>query len=303
MTDTLRPAAPPQTGGVGIEAFFDPRTATVTYLVWDPATREAAIVDPVLDFDPKNGRLWTESVEKVLSAAAVRDLKIGHVLETHAHADHLTAAQIIKKRTGARIGIGSRIVEVQAVFAPRFGVTDLKPDGADFDDLYADEARFALGGLGVRVLHTPGHTPACITYVVDGAAFTGDGLFMPDFGTARCDFPGGDAATLYRSIRRILALDPSTRLFTGHDYPSGAGRQAPAWEATVAAQKAGNRHVRDGISEAEFVAMRTARDRDLESPTLLLPSLQVNIRAGRLPPPDRDGNTYLRLPIDPAALG
>ncbi|HEY3815268.1 MAG TPA: MBL fold metallo-hydrolase [Caulobacteraceae bacterium] len=292
---------------IGIEAFFDTRTATVTYLVWDPQTGFAAVIDPVLDYDPKSGRLWLESVDKVLAAAQARKLTIERVLETHAHADHLSGAQAIKHRLaqhgiGVRVAAGARIVEVQGEFAPRFAAFDLAEQGADFDDLYEDGAAFHLGRLSFRVMSTPGHTPACVTYVVADAAFVGDALFMPDFGTPRCDFPGGDAHALWRSIQRIFALPPQTRLFTGHDYPSGAGRAAPAWESTVAQQRASNRHVKDGTSEADFIAMRTARDRELEPPVLLLPALQVNIRAGKLPPADPGGRTFLRIPVDPAAL-
>ena len=292
---------------IGIEAFFDTRTATVTYLVWDPQTGFAAVVDPVLDYEPKSGKLWLESIDKVLAAAQARKLKVERVLETHAHADHLSAAQVIKRRTtsqggGARVAAGSRIVEVQREFAPRFAAFDIADQGADFDDLYEDGASFDLGRLAFRVIHTPGHTPACVTYLAADAAFVGDCLFMPDFGTPRCDFPGGDAHALWRSIQRIFHLPPQTRLYTGHDYPSGAGRQAPAWESTVAQQRASNRHVKDGTTEDSFVAMRTARDKDLEPPVLLLPALQVNIRAGKLPPPDPGGRTFLRIPVDAAAL-
>ncbi len=290
-----------------VQAFFDPRTATVTYLVWDPASRAAVIIDPVLDFDAKSGRLWTQSLDTALAVAADRGLTVERVLETHAHADHLSSAQIVKRRTGARIGVGSRIVEVQAEFGPKFQAADVVPGGGDFDDLFTDEARFALGALEVRVLHTPGHTPACVTYVIGGtsagAAFVGDTLFMPDFGSARCDFPGGDAVSLYRSVRRILDLPPQTRIFVGHDYPSGAGREAAAWETTVEAQRASNRHLKDGVSEADFVAMRTGRDRELEVPALLLPALQVNIRAGRLPPGAENGQVFLRIPVSLAELG
>lgn len=287
---------------IGIEAFFDTRTATVTYLVWDPETGFAAVIDPVLDYEPKSGKLWLESVDKVLAAAGARKLKIERVLETHAHADHLSAAQVVKRRTGARVAAGSRIVEVQREFAPRFAAFDLAEHGADFDDLFEDGATFALGRLSFRVMHTPGHTPACVTYLAADAAFVGDTLFMPDFGTARCDFPGGDAHALWRSIQRILELPDATRVFTGHDYPSGAGRQAPAWESSVAQQRASNRHVKDGVTEEAFVAMRTGRDRELDPPVLLLPALQVNIRAGKLPPADPGGRTFLRIPVDPAAL-
>jgi glyoxylase-like metal-dependent hydrolase (beta-lactamase superfamily II) len=278
-----------------VQGFFDKRTSTVTYLVADPSTGTAAVIDPVLDFDPKTGRIWTESVDAVLAAAQAQDLRIERVLETHAHADHLSGAQTVQIRTGARLGIGSGIVEVQQTFAPVFGARDV--NAAAFDDLFRDEESFALGALAVRVMHTPGHTPACVTYVIGDAAFVGDTLFMPDFGTARCDFPGGSAERLFQSIRRILELPPETRVFVGHDYPSGAGRDGPAWETSVAAERAANKHVRDGVEAAEFVAMRTARDRELDAPALLYPALQVNIRAGRMPPPESDGRVYLRTPV------
>ena len=292
---------------IGIEAFFDTRTATVTYLVWDRATGIAAAIDPVLDYEPKSGKLWLESVDKVLAAAQARKLKVERVLETHAHADHLSAAQVIKHRMTsqggrARVCAGSRIVEVQHEFAPRFAAYDIAEQGADFDDLYEDGATFELGRLAFRVMHTPGHTPACVTYLAEDVAFVGDTLFMPDFGTARCDFPGGDAHALWGSIQRLLTLPPQTRVFTGHDYPSGAGRQAPAWESTVAQQRASNRHVKEGTTEDSFVAMRTARDRELEPPVLLLLALQVNIRAGKLPPEDEGGRTFLRIPVESAVL-
>jgi glyoxylase-like metal-dependent hydrolase (beta-lactamase superfamily II) len=286
-----------------VQAFFDTRTATVTYLVADPATKVAVIIDPVLDFDPKCGRLWTQSIDAVLAAAAERGLTVERVLETHAHADHLSAAQTVKRRTGARVGAGARIVEVQRTFGPKFAAQDVAQGGADFDDLFTDEARFRLGGLEVRVLSTPGHTPACVTYVIGDSAFVGDTLFMPDFGSARCDFPGGDAVSLFRSVRRILELPPETRMFVGHDYPSGAGREAAQWQTTVGAQRAGNKHLKDGITEADFVAMRTQRDSGLDAPVLLLPALQVNIRAGRLPPATDEGQVFLRIPVTAEAAG
>ncbi|MBL8549624.1 MAG: MBL fold metallo-hydrolase [Hyphomonadaceae bacterium] len=285
---------------VSVQAFFDPATATTTYLVWDRATKEAAIIDPVLDFDPKTARLSTGSVDGVLAAAEAGGLQVRWALETHAHADHLSAADVVRKRTGAKLGIGARITEVQEAFKPLFNATDVIPDGHVFDALFEDEARFAIGQVEGRVLHTPGHTPACVTYVIGGAAFVGDTLFMPDYGTARADFPGGDAATLYRSIRRILDLPAETRIFVGHDYLS-EGRDKPAWETSVAEERVGNVHVRDGVSEASFVAMRQARDKTLAAPTLILPSLQVNIRAGAMPPAEADGRTYLKLPVNALA--
>lgn len=283
---------------IDIEARFDDATATVTYLVWDPATRAAAIIDPVLDFEPHSGRSGTQSVDALLEDARAKDLNIVWTLETHAHADHLSAAQRVREQTGAKIGIGARIVEVQSVFRDIFNAKDVTPDGSQFDALFEDGESFALGTATVRVLHTPGHTPACVTYVFDDeAAFVGDTLFMPDYGTARTDFPGGDAATLYRSIRRILDLPPQTRIFVGHDYPPKA-RGEPAWETSVAEERDGNIHITDAVSEADFVSMREARDATLRAPKLILPALQVNIRAGALPPPEDDGHVYLKLPVN-----
>jgi glyoxylase-like metal-dependent hydrolase (beta-lactamase superfamily II) len=279
-----------------VQAFFDPRTATVSYLVADPAANRGAIIDPVLDFDASTARVSTASADAILAAARKQGLTISHILETHAHADHLSAAHYLREVTGADIGIGANITQVQRLFAPMFGATDVSADGHEFDVLWEDGATFRIGGLEARVLHTPGHTPACVTYVIGDAAFVGDTLFMPDYGTARADFPGGDAATLYRSIHRILELPAATRVFVGHDYLP-AGRKLPAWESTVDEQRADNVHVHDGVSEAEFVAKRTARDRTLAAPALILPSLQVNIRAGDLPPAE-GGRRYLRLPVN-----
>lgn len=280
-----------------IQGFFDPQTATVTYLVADPATRNAAIIDPVLDFEPKAARLATGSVDAVLKAADERGLKIVWALDTHAHADHLSALDYVRRRTGAKTGIGARIVEVQERFRVLFNAQDVTPDGGVFDALFKDGDVFEIGALKARVLHTPGHTPACVTYVIDDAAFVGDTLFMPDYGTARADFPGGDAQTLYQSIRRILNLPAATRIFVGHDYQPST-RATPAWESSVTAQRDGNVHVHDGVSEDAFVTMRRARDATLAAPTLILPSLQVNIRAGALPPTESDGRAYLKLPIN-----
>lgn len=280
-----------------IQAFFDPQTATVTYLVSDPATKAAAIIDPVLDYEPKAAHLATTSIDAVLKAAADKGLKIEWALDTHAHADHLSAADYVRAKTGAKVGIGARITEVQKAFRSLFHIEETASDGAVFDALFADDDHFALGDLDVHVLHTPGHTPACITYVIGDAAFVGDTVFMPDYGTARADFPGGDASALYRSIQRILDLPAHTRIFTGHDYLP-AGRDKPAWESTVAEQRARNVHVHEGVTEDAFVQMRKARDATLEPPVLILPSLQVNIRAGALPPPESDGHRYLKLPIN-----
>lgn len=280
---------------IEILPFFDAATSTVTYLA--ASAGEAAVIDPVLDFDPKAARLTTGSIDAVLAAAAARGWRITWALDTHAHADHLSAADYVRAKTGAKIGIGARITDVQRAFKPLFNASDLATDGRAFDALFEDGATFKIGEAEVRVMHTPGHTPACVTYVIGDAAFVGDTLFMPDYGTARADFPGGDAATLYRSIRRILDLPETTRIFVGHDYLP-AGRDAPAWETTVAAERASNVHVRDGVSEDAFVAMRRARDATLAAPVLILPSLQVNIRAGALPPAESDGTTYLKLPVN-----
>ena len=280
-----------------VEGFFDPATHTVTYLVADPATGAALVIDPVLDFDAASGRTSTASLERVLARIAERGLRLERVLETHAHADHLTGADEIRARTGAPIGIGSRITEVQKVFGVLFEAHDVTADGVVFDSLFADGARFALGDLPVEVMHTPGHTPACVSYVIGDAVFTGDTLFMPDYGTARCDFPGGDARTLYRSIQRILARPPATRLFVGHDYLP-EGRSGFLWETTVAAQAADNIHIGGGRSEDAFVALREARDAKLKVPALILPSLQINIRAGALPPPEASGKRFLKLPLN-----
>lgn len=279
-----------------VQAFFDPATHTVTYLVSDPATRRAALLDPVLDFDPKAARTSTRTVDAVLGAVAARGLDLAYVLETHAHADHLSAAHLVRERMGVPVVIGERITGVQKAFAALFEADDVRPDGSAFDRLVRDGDRLPLGDLEIEVLHTPGHTPACVTYRIGDAAFVGDTLFMPDYGTARADFPGGDAATLYRSIRRILDLPAETRVFVGHDYLP-PGRDRHAWETTVAEQRAGNVHVHDGVSEEAFVALRRARDATLAPPALILPSLQVNIRGGAFPPPTRGGRVFLRLPV------
>jgi glyoxylase-like metal-dependent hydrolase (beta-lactamase superfamily II) len=279
-----------------VSAFFDKATNTVSYLVADPATRRAAVIDPVLDYDAASGEVDTRSVDALLAAASEASLAIDWVLETHIHADHLSGACIVAARTGARVGIGARVREVQRIFKPVFGADDVVPDGRVFDHLFADGERIALGDIGIEVLHTPGHTPACVSYHIGDALFVGDTLFMPDSGTARADFPGGDAATLFRSISRLLALPAETRVFVCHDYRAGGTRDF-AWETSVAAQRAHNIHVRDGIDEAVFVALREARDATLATPALLLPSIQVNMRAGRFPPAEADGVRYLRVPV------
>jgi glyoxylase-like metal-dependent hydrolase (beta-lactamase superfamily II) len=279
-----------------ITAFFDEPTNTVSYLVADPASRAAAVIDPVLDFDLASGRIATRSAERILAAARDKDLTIEWVLETHVHADHLSAADVIRQASGAKIGIGEGIRDVQSEFVPLFGADDVRADGGDFDRLFADGEVLLLGDLSVEVIATPGHTPACVSYRLGDAAFVGDTLFMPDYGTARTDFPGGDAARLYRSIRRILSLPRETRLFMCHDYKA-PGRDEFAWETTVGDELDRNVHIGDGVSEDAFVAMREARDATLCAPKLLYPSIQVNIRAGKLPPAEQDGSRYLRIPL------
>ena len=279
-----------------IDAFFDEATSTVTYLVTDPETRRAAIIDPVLDYDHKSGKASTKSAERVLAKAKERQASVDWILETHAHADHLTAAPLLKTRTGASVVIGQHIRDVQKIFKKVFNAADVSEDGREFDRLVADGETLPLGDLKIEVMHLPGHTPADVAYRIADAVFVGDTIFMPDYGTARADFPGGDAAQLFRSIQRLLALPPATRLFMCHDYKA-PGRDSYAWETTVAAERAHNIHVHEGIDEAAFVALRTKRDSTLPAPVLLLPSVQVNIRAGHLPPPDSNGVSYLRIPI------
>ena len=280
-----------------IKAFFDSATHTVSYVVSDPATGQAAIIDPVLDYTPHNARTSVGSADQLLAYLAVNELTLAWILETHAHADHLSAAHYLRERTGAPVVIGAAITAVQDVFGKLFELDDVVPDGSQFDRLVREGDRLALGALEIAVLHTPGHTPACVSYVVGSALFVGDTLFMPDYGTARCDFPGGSAATLYASIRKLLALPPETRIFIGHDYLP-AGRSTFAWESTVAEQRRANVHVHDGVSEADFIAMRQARDAKMEAPQLILPALQVNIRGGALPPTDPGGHRYLKLPLN-----
>jgi len=279
-----------------IQAFFDEPTNTVSYLVADPATKKAAVVDPVLDYDHNAGTVDTRSVEVILKAADEAGYGVKWVLETHAHADHLSGAPLIKAKTGAKIGIGEHIKDVQRIFRPIFNATDLVTDGSDFDHLFQDGERFKIGNLEAEVLYTPGHTPADVSYKIEDAVFVGDTLFMPDYGTARADFPGGDAHQLYRSIKRLQALPPETRLFMCHDYKA-PGRDQFAWETTVKQQRENNVHVREGVTEDEFVAMRSKRDATLAAPRLLLPSIQVNIRAGKFPPKESNGVHYLVIPL------
>ena len=278
-----------------VQVFFDPATSTATYLVSDPATRTAAVIDPVLDFEPKGAKLSTASADAILQAVTDQGLTLAYVLETHAHADHLSAADYIRRQAGAAVAIGARIIEVQRTFQALFEV-EVAPDGGDFDRLLADGDALPLGELKIHVLDTPGHTPADVTYLISDCAFVGDTLFMPDYGTARTDFPGGHSATLYRSIQKILDLPRTTRIFVGHDYLP-AGRTTFRWETTVAEQRAHNIHVHLGVDEAAFVSLREARNAALAPPTLILPSLQVNIRAGALPAPSAQGRIFLKLPL------
>lgn len=280
-----------------VKAFFDPATFTVSYVVHDPATRRAAIIDPVLDFSPRNARTSTRSADALLDHVAAEGLQVAWLLETHAHADHLSASHYLHEKTGAPVVIGAAIVAVQEAFAGLFEAEDVVPDGSQFDRLVSEGDVLDLGQLNIRVLHTPGHTPACVTYVIGNAAFVGDTLFMPDYGTARSDFPGGSARNLYRSIRKILGLPAETRMFVGHDYLP-EGRSEFRWETTVAEQRADNVHIHEGVSETDFVALRQSRDAALDAPLLILPSLQVNIRGGALPPATLDGHIYLKLPVN-----
>ncbi len=281
-----------------IQSFFDPSTNTVSYVASDPNTGDCAIIDAVLDFDPRAGRTATRSAAAIIDYVRHHGLNPRWILETHVHADHLSAAQHLQQVLGGVVGIGEHVTDVQRVFADVFNLTaGLPADGSQFDRLFHDGETFSIGKIPARVLHTPGHTPACVTYLIGDAAFVGDSLFMPDYGTARTDFPGGDARTLFRSIQRILALPSSTRMFVGHDY-GAPGRKRFAWETTVEEQRRANVHVRLGTDEEAFVLMRARRDATLEMPTLILPSVQVNIRAGRFPPPETNGVHYLKIPVD-----
>ncbi|MFC5497266.1 MBL fold metallo-hydrolase [Caenimonas terrae] len=280
-----------------IEPFYDAKTGTVSYVVADKASRHAAVIDPVLDFDFSSGHTATASADRILAYLRAQGLTLDWILETHAHADHLSAAHYLQQQAGGRIAIGERIREVQATFGKLYNLErGFLPDGSQFDHLFRDGETFRIGEVEVTALLVSGHTPADMAYLVDGAVFVGDTLFMPDLGSARADFPGGDAHAMYKSMRRILDLPPQTRMFVCHDYPP-AGRE-PRWETTVAQQRKENIHMRDGIDEAAFVAMRTARDATLDVPTLILPSIQVNVRAGRLPPADENGVAYLRIPLN-----
>ena len=281
-----------------VTPFFDEATNTFSYVVADPSTGACALVDSVLDFDPASGRTDRRSADRLIAFVREHGLKVEWILETHVHADHLSAAPYLKGQVGGKLGIGKSITVVQNVFGKIFNAgTEFQRDGSQFDHLFEDGEAFHLGAIAAQAIHTPGHTPACMTYLIGDAAFVGDTLFMPDYGTARCDFPGGDARQLYRSIRRIFALPGATRLFMCHDYKA-PGRDSYACETTVGEEKRHNVHVREGISEDEFVAMREARDRTLPMPRLILPSVQVNMRAGQLAPPEGDGKRYLKLPLD-----
>jgi glyoxylase-like metal-dependent hydrolase (beta-lactamase superfamily II) len=279
------------------KGFFDPATSTITYVVRDPASRHAAIIDPVLDYDPKSGATGTASADQLLAHVREHRLQVDWILETHAHADHVSSAQYLKQQVGGRVAIGEHIRTVQATFRDIFNLEPgFRADGSQFDHLFKDGEAFSIGELKASAIHVPGHTPADIAYVIDGAVFVGDTLFMPDVGTARADFPGGDAHRLYRSIRKLLDFPPETELYMCHDYPP-EGREAQ-WRSTVAEQRRSNVHVRDGIDEQAFVERRTARDRTLEAPVLILPSIQVNVRAGHMPPPEGNGKTYLKIPLN-----
>jgi glyoxylase-like metal-dependent hydrolase (beta-lactamase superfamily II) len=284
-----------------VEGFFDPATSTVSYILLDHSTRLCALIDSVLDYDPATGRTGTASADKLIARVRELEAKVQWILETHAHADHLSAAHYLKQQVGGKTGIGRHITTVQQVFGKLFNAgPDFARDGSQFNYLFADEECFSVGELNCRALHTPGHTPACMSYVASDAgeiaAFVGDTLFMPDYGTARCDFPGGNARTMYRSINRVLSLPASTRLYMCHDYRPG-GREVQ-FVSTVGEQRETNIHVRDGVSEEEFVTMRNARDAQLDMPVLLLPSVQVNMRAGHLPEAESNGIRYLKIPLN-----
>ena len=292
MNDNPGPTMQPD-----VSAFFDKSTNTISYVVRDPASDACAIIDPVLDLDYAAGRISHAGADALIAHVRARQLRLEWLIETHVHADHLSAAPYIRQQLGGRIGIGQHITAVQETFARVFDEgREFRRDGSQFDHLFSDGEAYAIGGMPAVALHTPGHTPACMTHVVGDAAFVGDTLFMPDGGTARTDFPGGDAAMLFRSIRRVLELPPQTRLFMCHDY--GPGGRDIAWQSTVAAERAENIHIRDGVGEAEFVAMRQARDKTLGMPALIIPALQVNMRAGALPEPEPSGKRFLKVPVD-----
>ena len=290
-----------QVSPMTVEGFFDPSTWTVSYLILDPSTHHCAILDSVLDYDPKSGRTGTDSADKLIARVKELGATVDWLLETHVHADHLSAAPYLQKSLGGKLAIGRNIVTVQNVFGKLFNAgTEFARDGSQFDHLFVDGEVFDIGSLKARALHTPGHTPACITYVVESgnevAAFVGDTLFMPDYGTARCDFPGGDARTLFKSVNRVLSLPSHAKLYMCHDYQPG-GREVE-FVSTVADERAHNIHVRDGITEEEFVRMRESRDATLSMPTLILPSVQINMRAGQMPPAESNGTRYIKIPLN-----
>lgn len=280
-----------------VKAFFDEATYTVSYVVYDPDARQAAVIDPVLDYDPSSGRTSTTSSDELIGYVKAEKLNVEWILETHVHADHLSGAQYIKKKLGGRIAIGANVSKVQKIFKGVFNVPRLTDDGSQFDHLFEDNDTFQIGQFEGRAIATPGHTPACMTYVIDDAAFVGDTLFMPDFGTARTDFPGGSAAGLYASVQKILALPDETRLFMCHDYKA-PGRNEYAWETTVREQREQNIHINESVNESEFVTLRESRDSKLGMPKLILPSIQVNMRAGHMPDPEDNGTRYLKIPLD-----
>lgn len=280
-----------------IQAFFDENTFTVSYLVSDPGSRRAVIIDPVLDYDPRNARTSTDSADAILGAIKKKSLVVEWILETHAHADHLSAGAYLRERLHAKVAIGEYIKDVQKIFRPIFNAMDVSGEGSEFDRLLTDGEKLQVGGIIIEVLHTPGHTPGCVSYKIGDNVFVGDTVFMPDYGTARCDFPGGDAKQLYRSIKWIFSFPPETTLWMCHDYKP-VGREVYAWRSTVSEQRAKNIHIHDDVTEEEFAKMRRARDKSLDMPVLILPSIQVNFRAGNVPPPDADGHVCLRLPLN-----
>jgi len=281
-----------------VEAFFDPATFTYSYVVSDPQTRQCAVIDSVLDYDPASGRTSHTSAQRLVDYVRAQELEVQWLLETHVHADHLSAAPYLREQLGGQLAIGAQITVVQDTFGKLFNAGGgFATDGRQFDHLFRDGDSFQVGDIQARAIHTPGHTPACMTYLIGDAAFVGDTLFMPDYGTARCDFPGGDARTLYRSIHKLFALPGETRVFMCHDYKA-PGREAFLYETTIAAEREHNVHVHDGIGEEQFVAMRTARDATLGMPTLILPSVQINMRGGELPEPESNGTRYLKIPLD-----
>jgi glyoxylase-like metal-dependent hydrolase (beta-lactamase superfamily II) len=280
-----------------VHAFFEPQSFTYSYLVWDPQSKEAAVIDPVLDFDAASGSTSTSFAQQIMAKVKEHNLTVQWLLETHVHADHLSAAPFLKRQLGGRIAIGSRITEVQQLFGQVFNLKDLKTDGSAFDKLFADGEDFMLGTIRCSVLHTPGHTPACVSYCIGDTVFVGDTLFMPDYGSARCDFPGGDAATLYNSVQKLYQLPDQTRMFLCHDYKA-PGRDEFVCETSIAAQKQQNIHLKQGIHQQDFVAMRTTRDKTLSMPKLILPSVQVNVRAGQFPAAEDNGTVYLKLPVN-----